>query len=57
VKRLNDNSESHIMKTIEQENQEILITRYLTGEISFDEIVELKNGSGASKDNLTYFQQ
>ena len=57
MKRLNDNSESHIMKTIEQENQEILITRYLTGEISFDEIVELQKWLCASKDNLLYFQQ
>ena len=57
MKRLNDNLESHIMKTIGQENQEILITRYLTGEISFDEIVDLQKWLGASKDNLLYFQQ
>jgi ferric-dicitrate binding protein FerR (iron transport regulator) len=45
------------MKTIEQANREILITRYLTGEASPDEIVELQKWLDSSKDNLLYFQQ
>jgi len=45
------------MKQIDQENQEVLITRYLTGEVSPDEIVKLQKWLGASKDNLLYFQQ
>jgi len=45
------------MKKIDQENREVLITRYLAGEVSLDEIVELQKWLGASKDNLLYFQQ
>ena len=45
------------MKSIIEENLEILITRYLTGEASQDEIVKLQKWLGASKDNLLYFQQ
>jgi len=45
------------MKPVEHENQEILITRYLTGKASPDEIVELQKWLGSSKDNLLYFQQ
>jgi transmembrane sensor len=45
------------MKKIDQENREILITRYLTGEASPIEIVELQKWLDASKDNLLYFQQ
>jgi len=45
------------MKPIEQENWDILITRYLTGEAIPDEIVELQKWLDASKDNLLYFQQ
>ena len=45
------------MELIKQENQEILITRYLTGEIRPDEIVELQKWLGASRDNLMHFQQ
>jgi ferric-dicitrate binding protein FerR (iron transport regulator) len=45
------------MKLIEQENQEILITRYLNGEASQDEIGELQKWLDSSKDNLLYFQQ
>ena len=39
------------MKKIDQENREILITRYLTGEASPIEIVELQKWLDASKDN------
>ena len=46
-----------LMKKIDQENREVLITRYLAGEVSLDEIVELQKWLGASKDNLLYFQQ
>ena len=42
---------------IDPKNQEVLITRYLTGEASHDEIVELQVWLVASKDNLLYFQQ
>ena len=45
------------MKKIDKGNREVLITRYLTGEVSPDEIVELQKWLGASKDNLLYFQQ
>jgi len=45
------------MKSVEHKNQEILITRYLTGEASPDEIIELQKWLGSSKDNLLYFQQ
>jgi len=45
------------MKTIEQENREILIIRYLTGETSPDEIIELQKWLGSSRGNLLYFQQ
>jgi len=45
------------MKKIDQENREVLITRYLTGEVSLDEIVELQKWLRASKDNLLYFKQ
>src|SRR5450759_5366454 len=45
------------MKPVEHKNQEILITRYLTGEASPDEIVELQKWLDSSKDNLLYFQQ
>jgi len=44
------------MITIDQKNQEVLITRYLAGEASYDEIVELQAWLVASKDNLLYFQ-
>jgi transmembrane sensor len=42
---------------IEKENQEVLIIRYLTGEASQDEIIELQDWLLSSKDNLLYFQQ
>jgi len=45
------------MESIIEGNREILITRYLTGEASQDEIVKLQKWLGASKDNLLYFQQ
>jgi hypothetical protein len=45
------------MKPIEQENRAILITRYLTGEASLIEIVELQKWLAASKDNLLHFKQ
>jgi transmembrane sensor len=45
------------MKSKEQVNREILITRYLIGEASPDEIIELQKWLNASKDNLLYFQQ
>jgi len=45
------------MMPIDPKNQEVLITRYLTGEASHDEIVELQVWLVASKDNLLYFQQ
>ena len=45
------------MKKIDQENREILITRYLTGEASPIEIVELQKWLDVSKDNLLYFQK
>jgi transmembrane sensor len=38
-------------------NQDILITRYLAGEASQDEIIELQAWLVAAKDNLLYFQQ
>lgn len=45
------------MELIKQENREILITRYLSGEATPDEIVELQKWLDSSKDNLLYFQQ
>jgi ferric-dicitrate binding protein FerR (iron transport regulator) len=45
------------MVLIEKGNREILITRYLTGETSLDEIVELQKWLCSSQDNLLYFQQ
>jgi transmembrane sensor len=45
------------MKKIEKETQEILIIRYLGGETSPDEIVELQKWLGASKDNILLFTQ
>ncbi|HUX57357.1 MAG TPA: FecR domain-containing protein [Bacteroidales bacterium] len=45
------------MEPTEQENREILITRYLTGEAGQEEIDELQKWLGASDDNLLYFQQ
>jgi len=42
---------------IDRKNQEVLITRYLAGEASDIEIVELQEWLVASKDNLLYFQQ
>jgi ferric-dicitrate binding protein FerR (iron transport regulator) len=42
---------------IDKKNQDVLITRYLTGEASDDEIVELQAWLVASKDNLLYFLQ
>jgi len=45
------------MKQIDLENREVLITRYLAGEVSTDEIIELQKWLGASKDNLLSFQQ
>jgi ferric-dicitrate binding protein FerR (iron transport regulator) len=45
------------MMPTDPKNQEVLITRYLTGEASHDEIVGLQVWLVASKDNLLYFQQ
>jgi ferric-dicitrate binding protein FerR (iron transport regulator) len=45
------------MKTEEQKNREILITRYLTEEANQDEIIELQKWLCASKDNSMHFQQ
>jgi transmembrane sensor len=45
------------LKPMEHEKRGILITRYLTGEIGPEEIIELQKWLGASKDNLLYFQQ
>jgi transmembrane sensor len=45
------------MKQVEQKGRKILITRYLSGEASRDEIIMLQEWLGASKDNLLYFQQ
>jgi ferric-dicitrate binding protein FerR (iron transport regulator) len=45
------------MKPAEQKNREIIITRYLTGVASQEEIIELKKWLATSKDNLLYFQQ
>jgi transmembrane sensor len=45
------------MDKIGQENPEVIIARYLGGEVNPDEIVELQKWLGASKDNLLYFQQ
>jgi ferric-dicitrate binding protein FerR (iron transport regulator) len=42
---------------IDKKNQDILITRYLTGEASHDEIIELRAWLVAAKDNALYFQQ
>jgi transmembrane sensor len=45
------------MGPVEQKKSEILITRYLTGEASHYEIVELHKWLGVSTNNLLYFQQ
>src|SRR4030043_800078 len=45
------------MRKTENENRDILITSYLTGEASPIQIIELQKWLGASKDNLLYFQQ
>ena len=45
------------MEQLDQENRDILIAKYLSGDLSQDEIVELKIWINASKENLTYFQQ
>jgi len=45
------------MMPIDKKNQDVLITRYLTGEASQDEIIELQVWLVAAKDNLLYFQQ
>ena len=45
------------MNSGDQKNQDVLICRYLIIEVSPDEIIELKNWIGASKDNSLYFQQ
>jgi transmembrane sensor len=45
------------MDTISEENHEILVTRYLSGEASPEEIIELKKWLSASEDNLLYFKQ
>jgi transmembrane sensor len=45
------------MMPIDKRNQDVLITRYLAGEASHDEIVELQAWLVTSKDNLLYFQQ
>jgi len=45
------------MRKTENENRDILITSYLTGEASPTQIIELQKWLGASKDNLLYFQQ
>ncbi|MGC1392453.1 MAG: FecR domain-containing protein [Bacteroidales bacterium] len=42
---------------IDKKNQDILITRYLTGEASQYEIVELQEWLLGENDNLLYFQQ
>jgi ferric-dicitrate binding protein FerR (iron transport regulator) len=46
-----------MVETINQENREILITRYLSQEASPEEIVELQKWLGASEDNFLYFQE
>jgi transmembrane sensor len=45
------------MDNISEENNEILIVRYLSGEASPEEISELKKWLSASGDNLLYFRQ
>jgi transmembrane sensor len=45
------------MEHLDQENRNTLIARYLSGDLSQDEIVELKIWISASKENLTYFLQ
>jgi transmembrane sensor len=46
-----------IMELLDQENWNILIAKYLSGDLSQDEIVELKTWISASKENSIYFQQ
>jgi ferric-dicitrate binding protein FerR (iron transport regulator) len=46
-----------MMKPMEKETQDILITRYLSGETGPDELIELKKWLDASEDNILYFQQ
>ncbi|MBK7709819.1 MAG: FecR family protein [Bacteroidales bacterium] len=45
------------MDSIEEENNRILIVRYLSGEASPEEVTELNKWLGASGANLLYFQQ
>jgi ferric-dicitrate binding protein FerR (iron transport regulator) len=45
------------MEQLDQENRDVLIAKFLSGDLSQDEIVELKIWISASKENLTYFQQ
>jgi transmembrane sensor len=42
---------------IDKKNQDVLIARYLSGDVSQDEIIELHGWLLSAKDNLLYFQQ
>ena len=45
------------MEQPDQEYRDVLIAKYLSGDLSQEEIFELKKWIIASKENLTYFQQ